>query len=244
MKKRSTAAAKQSRNISQQKLTIGLDLGDRNSWYCVVNEAGQIQTEQRVRTTEKALREVFSAVPRSRIALETGTHSPWISRLLSELGHEVIVANARKVRPIGESRKKDDRLDAQALARLARIDPGLLCPVKHRSAQAQADLTVIRARAGLVRARTSLVNTARSLAKSYGERLRGCNVRNMNPEKAEALSPELQSALEPLLAAIEELSERICQYNERIEQMAQESYPEVALLTQASWGRLETTVIY
>ena len=169
MKKVSTVAAKQSRNISQQKLTIGLDLGDRNSWYCVVDEAGQIQLEQRVRTTAKALQEVFGAMPRSRIALEIGTHSPWISRLLSELGHEVIVANARKVRLIGESRKKDDRLDAQTLARLARIDPELLCPVKHRSAQAQADLTVIRARAGLVRARTALVNTARGLAKSYGE---------------------------------------------------------------------------
>jgi transposase len=180
----------------------------------------------------KRCKEVFGAMPRSRIALEIGTHSPWISRLLSELGHEVIVANARKVRLIGESRKKDDRMDAQTLARLARIDPQLLSPVKHRSAQAQADLTMIRARAGLVRARTALVNTARGLAKSYGERLRGCNVRNMNPEKAEGLSPELQRALEPLLAGIESLSERICEYNEAIEKLAQESYPQVALLKQ------------
>jgi transposase len=232
MKKGSTAATKQSRNISQQKLTIGLDLGDRNSWYCVLDEAGQIQLEQRVRTSAKALREVFGAMPRSRIAVEIGTHSPWISRLLSELGHEVIVANARKVRLIGESRKKDDRLDAQTLARLARIDPELLCPVKHRSAQAQADLMMIRARAGLVRARTGLVNTARGLAKSYGERLRGCNVRNMNAEKAEGLSPELQRALEPLLSAIEELSQQICEYNEGIEALAQASYPQVALLKQ------------
>ena len=201
MKKPSTAATKQSRNISQ-KLTIGLDLGDRNSWYCVVDEAGQIQLGQRVRTNAKTLQEVFGAMPRSRVALETGTHSPWISRLLSELGHEVIVAHARKVRLIGESRQKDDRLDPQTLARLAPIDPQLLCPVKHRIAQAQADLAVIRARAGPVRARTGLVNTARGLAKSYGERLRGCNVRNVNPEKAEGLSPELQRALEPLLSAI------------------------------------------
>src|SRR6202521_5389686 len=232
MKKISTRAAAQSRNISQQKLTIGLDLGDRNSWYCVVDEVGQIQLEQRVRTTAKALQEVFGTMPRSRIALEIGTHTPWISRTLSDLGHEVIVANARKVRLIGESRKKDDRLDAQTLARLARIDPGLLSPVKHRSAKAQADLTVIRARAGLVRARTALVNTARGLAKSYGERLRGCNVRNMNPEKAEALSPELQRALGPLLAASAALSEQIAEYNERIEQLAQESYPQTALLKQ------------
>jgi transposase len=232
MKKSSTAAAMQSRNISQQKLTIGLDLGDRNSWYCVLDEAGKVQLEQRVRTSGKALRELFSAMPRSRVALETGTHSPWIGRLLSELGHEVLVANARKVRLIGESRKKDDRLDAQTLARLARIDPELLCPVKHRSALAQADLSMIRARAGLVRARTGLVNTARGLAKSYGQRLRGCNVRNMNPEKAEGLSPELQRALEPLLSAIEELSERIVEYNERIEALAQDRYPQVALLKQ------------
>jgi len=232
MKKVSTALAKPSRNISQQKLTIGLDLGDRNSWYCVLDEAGQIRMEQRVGTTANALREVFGGMPRSRVALETGTHSPWISRLLNELGHEAIVAHARKVRLIGESRKKDDRLDAQTLARLARIDPELLCPVKHRSAQAQADLTVIRARAALVRARTSLVNTARSLAKSYGERLRGCNVRNLNPEKADGLSPELQSALEPLLAEIESLSERIAEYNDRIEALAQSSYPQVELLKQ------------
>ena len=229
MKKVSTAAAKQSKNLSQPKLTIGLDLGDRNSWYCVVDEAGQIQLEQRVRTTAKALQEVFGVMPRSRIALEIGTHSPWISRMLSD---EVIVANSRKVRLIGESRKKDDRLDAQTLARLARIDPKLLYPVKHRSVQAQADLTLIRARAGLVRARTGLVNMARGLAKSYGERLRGCNVRNMNPEKAEGLSPELQAALEPLLNAIESLSERIVEYNERIENLAQQSYPQVALLKQ------------
>ena len=201
MKKVSTAAVKASRNFSQSQLTVGLDLGDRSSCYCVLDESGRIVMEQRVSTTAKGLQAAFGEMPRSRIALETGTHSPWISRFLSELGHEVIVAHARKVRLIGESRKKDDRLDAQTLARLARIDPQLLCPVKHRSAQAQADLTVIRARAGLVRARTALVNTARSLAKSYGQRLRGCNVRNMNPEKAEGLSPELQTALEPLLAS-------------------------------------------
>src|SRR5262245_45028112 len=232
MKKVSTVAAKQGRKISEQKLTVGLDLGDRSSWYCVLDESGAVVLEQRLSTTAKAMGEVFGGMPRSRIALETGTHSPWISRLLDKLGHEVIVAHARKVRLIGESRKKDDRLDAQTLARLARIDPQLLCPVKHRSAKAQADLSVIRARAGLVRARTALVNTARGLAKSYGERLRGCNVRNMNPEKAQALSPELQAALQPLLAVLEVLSDQIGEYNERIECLAEKSYPQVALLKQ------------
>ena len=175
MKKISTAAVKQIRNFSEQKLTIGLDLGDRSSWYCVLDEAGEVRLEQKLGTTPKAMSQVFGAMPRSRIALETGTHSPWVSRLLSGLGHEVIVAHARNVRLISESRRKDDRLDARTLARLARIDPKLLCPVQHRSARAQADLTVIRAGAGLVLARTTLVSTARALAKSYGERLRGCN---------------------------------------------------------------------
>jgi len=232
MKKLSTAAMIAKSRTERQELTIGLDLGDRTSWYCVLDESGAVVLEQRLNTTPKAMREVFGGMPRSRIALETGMHSPWVSRLLAELGHEVIVAHARNVRLIGESRKKDDRLDAQTLARLARIDPQLLCPVRHRSARAQADMTLIRARAGLVRARTALLNTARGLVKSYGERLRGCNVRNMNPEKAENLSPELQVALEPLLNAIESLSERIAEYNERIERLAQQSYPQVGQLKQ------------
>src|ERR1700720_1908921 len=209
MKKVSTVAVKATKNFSQPTLTIGLDLGDRWSWYCLLDEVGDVVQEQKLSTTPKAMKEAFGGMPRSRIALETGMHSPWVSRLLSELGHEVIGAHARNVRLIGESRKKDDRMEARTLARLARIHPKLLCPVKHRSAGRQADLTVIRARAGLVRARTALVNTARGLAKSYGERLRGCNVRNMNPEKAKGLSPELRTALEPLLNAIESLSEQI-----------------------------------
>ena len=231
MKKISTATAHAIRKVESQRLTIGLDLGDRSSWYCVLDETGEVLLEQKLSTIPKTMREVFGEMPRSRIALETGMHSPWVSRLLSKLGHEVIVAHARKVRLIGESRRKDDRLDARTLARLARIDPQLLAPVKHRSAKAQADLTVIRARAGLVRARTSLINTARGLTKSYGERLRG-NSRNMKPEKASGLSPELQAVLEPLLAGIESLSEQIREYNEQIEHLAQESYPQVALLKQ------------
>src|ERR1700721_3948560 len=122
MKKISTAAAKQIKNISEQKLTIGFDLGDRSSWYCVLDEQGEVLLEQRVSTHPKGMRELFGAMPRCRVALETGMHSPWVSRLLSELGHEVIVAHARSVRLIGEKGKKDDHMTAQTLARLARID--------------------------------------------------------------------------------------------------------------------------
>jgi hypothetical protein len=145
-------------------------------------------------------------MPLSRIALETGTHSPWVSRLLTELGHEAIVAHSRNVWLIGESRRKDDRLDAQALARLARIDPQLLSPIQHRSAQAQVDLTVIRAGYALVHTRTALVCKARGLTKSLGERIRGRNPKGFSLATREALSPQLRVALAPLLSALETIT--------------------------------------
>jgi transposase len=208
-----------------------LDLGDRSSHYCILDEAGNVILERNLPTTPKAIRQVFSKFPRCRIALETGTHSPWVSRQLTQLGHEVIVAHARNVRLIGESSRKDDRLDARTLARLARIDPGLLGPVRHR-AQAQIHLTVIRARAALVGTRTALVNAARGLTKSYGERLRKCGTEQMNRESSKGLSQELRDALDPLLREIESLNERIAEYDRRIEQIAKEVHPEVARLKQ------------
>ena len=73
MKKVSTAAVKATKNVSQPKLTVGLDLGDRSSWYCLLDEAGEVLQEQKLSTTSKAMGEVFGAMPRCRIALETGT---------------------------------------------------------------------------------------------------------------------------------------------------------------------------
>ena len=119
MQKISTVGRSGSRIFKGRRLTIGVDLGDRWSWYCVLDEAGEIVLEHRVTTTQEAMKQVFGKLPRSRIALETGAHSPWVSRLLTALGHEVIVAHARNVRLIGESRRKDDRIDARTLARPA-----------------------------------------------------------------------------------------------------------------------------
>jgi transposase len=232
MKKISTVAMERIQIFKESQRTIGMDLGDRSSHYCILNEAGEVIWESKLPTTPKGIEEVFSRIPRSRMALETGTHSPWVSRQLTELGHEVIVAHARNVRWIGESSRKDDRLDARTLARLARIDPGLLSPVRHRSAKAQIHLTVIRARATLVSARTALVNAARGLTKSYGARLPKCGSEQMNREIAQGLSQELREALDPLLAEIESLNERIAEYDRRIEKVAKEAYPEAALLRQ------------
>ena len=232
MKKISTVAMGGNEIFKELKLTVGLDLGDRTSHYCILDEAGNVILERRLPTTPKGIHQAFSKIPRSRVALETGTHSPWVSRQLTQWGHEVIVAHARNVRLIGESSRKDDQLDARTLARLARIDPALLGPVRHRSAKAQIHLTVIRARAALVSTRTALVNAARGLTKSYGERLKKCDTGQMNRAIAKGLSQELREALEPLLEEIESLNERIAEYDRRIEKVAKEVYPEAALLQQ------------
>lgn len=164
--------------------------------------------------------------------MEVGTHSPWVSRYLTRLGYEVIVANARRVRLISESSRKDDKMDAKTLARLARIDPELLSPIRHRGEQAQADLMMIRARAILVETRTALINAARGLTKSYGERLPNCATYQMGRDQAESLSPAIGAALDPLLAEVETVTERIREYDKQLEQLSQTRYPETQRLKQ------------
>ena len=245
MKKHNTVR-KSARNRKgvNRRLTVGIDLGDRSSRYCILDEQGEVLAEGSVATTQKGFAQVFGSKLRSRIALEVGTHSPWVSRHLAELGHEVIVANPRRVRLITDSSRKDDRLDAKTLARLARIDPELLSPIRHRSEQAQADLMVIRARAALVEVRTMLVNCARGLAKSYGERLRSCGTGQVREELAESLSEPLQNALDPLLAEVESVSERIREYDEQIENLGKSRYPEIELLKQVHGVGTLTALTY
>ena len=169
-----------------------------------------------------------------RVAIEVGTHSPWVSRLLQSCGHEVIVANARQVQLISKSSRKNDRMDAQTLARLARVDPRLLRPVQHRSEQAQGHLRVIRVRAALVEARTMLVNAARGLTKATGERLPSCDAGQMGVELMESLPAGLQNSLRPLLEEVESLTEKIQALDQQVEQIARTDYPETDLLRQVS----------
>jgi len=236
MKKNSTVQQSPKRATVRKEgpITIGMDLGDKTSRYCVLDERGEIVQEGSVGTTKKALAQKFGTLRRSRMAMEVGTHSPWVSRLLKNLGHEVIVANARQVKLISQSSRKDDRLDAQTLARLARVDPQLLRPIRHRSEAAQRHLMVIRVRAALVEMRSSLVNTARGLAKSVGERLPKCDTDQMGVERLEGLPAPLQQALRPLLEQIESVTEKIKASDVTIEQIARTEYPETALLKQVS----------
>jgi transposase len=234
MKKNSTCPQSPRRGTKarRQEMTIGMDLGDKTSRYCVLNGDGEVIQEQSVATTKKGMLRVFGARKRCRIAMEVGTHSPWVSRLLGGMGHEVIVANARQVQLISASSRKDDRLDAQTLARLARVDPQLLRPIRHRSEKAQAHLMSIRVRAALVETRTGLVNAARGLAKSMGERLPNCDTDQMGVGRGEGLPQPLLETLEPLLEVVESLTEKIKERDAKIEQIARSEYPETELLKQ------------
>ncbi len=143
----------------QPPMTAGLDLGDKYSYLCLIDsEGGEVIEEGRLRTSPEALRRRFAPEQPLRIAIEAGTHSPWVSRLLEECGHEVLVANARKLRLIYANKQKTDEVDAENLARLARLDPKLLYPVEHRSEDSQAHMAVIRSRQALIDCRTQLVN--------------------------------------------------------------------------------------
>jgi len=231
-KNSATRSPRRKVNRPSERMTIGMDLGDKVSRYCVLNEVGEVTLERSVPTTKKGMLQIFSAVQRCRIAIEVGTHSPWVSRLLSGLGHEMIVANARQVKLISASSRKDDKLDARMLARLARVDPKLLSPIRHRSAEAQADLNLIRVRAALVDGRTALVNTARGLCKAAGERLPQCDTDQMDVERMAEVPAALQEVLRPLIESVESMTEKIHECDQKLEQIARERYPETRLLKQ------------
>jgi transposase len=208
------------------KLTIGLDLGDRSSCYCVLDEKGEVISRGVVVTEGKEVEELFGRLPASVVALEVGGHSPWVSRLLEKLGHQAIVANARRVKLISQSSGKNDRLDAEFLARLARADQKLLAPIRHRSETAQADLMGVRVRAELVELRTETVNAARGLVKSFGQRLAQCDADTLRETHAEHLEPAIRGHIERLLRVVEELTEEIAACDAELEKLSAQRYGE------------------
>jgi transposase len=226
-------------NVNQQRMaeptsesTIGLDLGDRWSRYCVIDSRGSVVKEDRVRTSPEALEETFRMVLPSKIVIEAGAHSPWVSRLLERLGHRVIVANPRKVRLIYQSDRKNDRLDAQMLAKLGRVDVSLLAPVQHRSLEVQNDLMAIRGRDALVSARVQLINAVRGLVKSMGGRLPASTTAAFAGKMASLIPSPLKPALAPLLKSIQHLSEQIRRCDRQVEELARKKYPQTKLLQQ------------
>src|SRR5688500_8436490 len=217
----------------QLKMTAGLDLGDKYSYLCLIDQhSGEVVEEGRLRTTPEAFRRRFVSEQPMRIAIEAGTHSPWASRVIEECGHEVLVANARKTRLIYANKRKTDEIDAENLARLARLDPKLLYPLKHRGEDAQAHLALIRSRQALVGCRTQLVNHVRGAVKSFGARLPKCPARSFHKRASEHIPEALWPALGPILEQIGSLTERIRDYERQLEGISKERYPETDLLRQ------------
>lgn len=222
VEKKAKKEAAKKEAAAEQLFTLGLDLGDKKSTYCVLDGAGEIVSEGTVSTSEGALRQQFRSYGESLVALEAGTHSGWVSRVLKQMGLEAVVANPRKVRLIAENTKKSDPEDARTLARLARVDRKLLFEIDHRSEAAQQELTVIRARASLVEARTKLVNTLRGLVKTLGSRLRKCDPDTITVEALEGLPEVVQAILTPLAVQIQTLTVGIEDYDQRIAAIAKQ----------------------
>jgi transposase len=211
--------------------TLGVDLGDRWSHVHVLDGEGQFVEEGRVAMTETAIRNKFGTMPRAVIALEAGGQSAWVSQLLEELGHEVIVSNPARVALIHRSKNKNDRKDAEALAMLAFANPQLLYPIHHRSADARAALQVVRSRDALVQARTALINHARGAVKACGKRLNSCSAEAFAHKVADQIPEALQPALDPVLETIGDLTAKIRAFEKRIGDLCA-LYSETELMQQ------------
>jgi len=227
-----------------EHITIGMDLGDRNHILVIFDDQGNEIACKRIANTKLALQRYFQAYLGATVALEAGTHSPWISRELQQLGLRVYVGNPRKLRLIWDSHDKSDERDARILAMVCRVEPRLLWPVKHRNAQAYNDLEVIKARDMLVQTRTKLINHVRCVVKSHGERLPGCSAQSFARRVAGLLPAPLSDALSYLIKTIADITQRIADLERKIEQLSNQRYPQTQQLRQVAGVGPTTALTY
>lgn len=213
-------------------LTIGLDLGDRHTVGCVLSAEGEVVETFQMATTPASVRRTMSGFAASRVILEVGTHSPWMSRVVAEAGHELIVANPRRVRLIAENDSKTDAVDAELLARLGRVDPALLKPIVHRGEQAQRDRALLVVRDGLVRCRTQLINQVRGLAKSLGQRMPSSSTEAFTRRVREQVGEDVFPGQRALLEMIDRTSAEIAVLDREAERLCKERYPETGVMRQ------------
>lgn len=221
-------------DITARGMTIGLDVGDKQTVGCVLSASGEALETFRMATTPGAVRRTMAGFERSRVALEVGTHSPWLSRLIEEAGHELIIANPRRVRLIAENDSKTDDVDAELLARLARVDPDLLKPIVHRGAQAQHDRILILARDGLVRSRTQFINQVRGFAKSLGHRMPRSSSEAFPRRVRERFPEDLFPGQSVMLEMVERLTAEIARMDREVERLCEERYPETGVMRQVT----------
>ena len=231
-------------NTHSGSWTMGLDLGDRRSHVCVLDAAGEVVARFEVATTRKGLEKGLARYPGARVVLEVGTHSPWVSHQLEQAGYETIVANPRRLRSITQSDRKDDRADAEQLARLGRVDPRLLSPIRHRGLSAQRDRALLAVRDGLVRSRVLLINQARGLAKPLGLRLPKCGTEGFASRMRREGLEQAFPGMEALVATVHELTLRIRALEREIEALCEQRYPETKRLRQVAGVGALTALAY
>lgn len=225
-------------------ITIGMDLGDRNHIVVVLDGDGQELGCYELVNTKVSLKRFFERYCGATVAIEAGTHSPWISRLLEEMGFQVYVGNPRKLRMIWDSTDKSDERDARMLAMVCRVEPKLLWPIRHRGVKAHSDLEIIKARNMLVQTRTKLINHVRSVVKGVGERLPSCSAASFCRRVVDFLPDELLCALMPLIDTISDVTGRIRQIDKQINELTLERYPEAQTLQQINGVGPVTALAY
>ncbi len=215
----------------KKNITIGMDLGDQSHVVVVLDKNGDEIEMRTISNNEFSLVEFFSQYPKATVAIEAGTHSPWISRLLKEIGCKVYVGNPRKLRIIWDCNDKSDKRDARILAMVCRVEPRLMWPVKHREKQAYADLGIIKARDALVQNRVRLINHVRSVTKTCGYRIPKCSTPSFSKQAPDHIPPELKESLAPLLLTIDLLTQQVKELDRQINKLCLK-YPETKLLLQ------------
>jgi transposase len=214
------------------RLTVGADLGDQWSNFCILGLQGETLSEGQLQTRQAEIAEFFHALTPARVVIEVGTHSPWIQEVIAGEGHEVLVANPRLMEGSKRRKRKNDRIDAQKLARLGRVDPKSLHPITHRSREVRQDLVLLRARDAVVAARTELINATRGLVKSMGTRLPKCSSPSFGQKVKDVIPEEVREALLPLVQLADALSACIKSYDQKIEELGSEKYGQTKLLRQ------------
>lgn len=217
------------------KFFIGIDIGDKKNQICILDQNGETLENTTIDNNITDLNTFFDRFDKPKevmIALETSTHSPWISQFLNARGFRVLVGNARKLRMIWDSTNKTDKRDAEMLARIARLDPKLLSPIQHRSRSAHMDLAILKGRDNLVGCRTNLINFVRGICKTSGTRLPKCSAEAFAKTVIEFIPEDLLAATVPCINTIMELTQKIRQLDSKIETLCNEAYPETEILRE------------
>ena len=212
--------------------TLGLDLGDRSHPVCVLDATGQIVREGTLLNPRSELAKLLAEFPGATVALEAGTPSPWISRYLTDWGAHVLVANPRKLHAISRSERKCDQRDAPMLARWARVDPALLHPLEHGTAQAQHDLLGLKLRDALVRTRVNLINAVRFTLKSLGHPVRNPSGEAFHKSVLADVPADGLPVVQPLLVVLAQIGAQLKELERALVHRSRRDYPVTQRLPQ------------